>query len=88
MAVTPGRLSLYRDISACTAAVEPPCSIVALATTTNRTATLNDVLYIGGVPSVSPFVRSKLTTTRGFQGCLGVRNLASLVVNYMYIDHI
>ena len=31
------------------------------------------VMYLGGVPEVTPYVRSRLKATDGFRGCLGVR---------------
>ena len=33
---------------------------------------LNEGLYIGGIPDVIPYLRSKLSTFKGFTGCFGV----------------
>ena len=33
---------------------------------------LNEGLYIGGVPEITPYLRSKLSTFKGFTGCFGV----------------
>ena len=33
---------------------------------------LNEGLYIGGLPERTPYLRSKLSTFKGFTGCFGV----------------
>lgn len=38
---------------------------------------LEDLLFVGGLPSLTPYQRSKLTTPQGYVGCLGVNLLKS-----------
>ena len=38
------------------------------------TLDISEALYVGGVSKMTPYIRSKLKTTAGFKGCLGVRN--------------
>ena len=35
---------------------------------------VNGSLYIGGLPDVTPYIRSKIESAAGFRGCLGVNN--------------
>ena len=49
----------------------PGCLSTAVARATGQLDVANDI-YIGLVPQLTPFIRSKLITTKGMNGCIGV----------------
>ena len=49
-----------------------PCQVMLRQNLIGQELYLNEGLYIGGVPEESPYLRSKLSTFKGFIGCFGV----------------
>ena len=48
------------------------CSVNGTAKSHKDTLVLDGSLYIGGLPQLTPFIRSKLHTINYYRGCLGV----------------
>jgi len=48
------------------------CLAVDRASSTGGEIHLNGQVYVGNVPDMTPYLRSKLKTLQGFAGCLGV----------------
>ena len=44
---------------------------------------LNSDVWIGGLGRMTPYIRSKVATTNGFQGCIGVGGL--YIINCVYL---
>ena len=71
IAIGQGRLEVSRDENNCDK-VDGLCSVNKTAEVDSGNVVLDGSLYIGGVPQLTPFIRSKLKTTDGYRGCLGV----------------
>ena len=50
------------------------CSVNGTAKSQQASLMLDGSLYIGGLPRLTPFIRSKLHTVSYYRGCLGVSN--------------
>ena len=61
---------------------EGGCSVNATAKMYRGNVVLDGSLYIGGLPQLTPFIRSKLHTIKYFRGCLGV----SIIYNEKLIE--
>ena len=84
--VAEGQLNLSMEMDTCTE--ELPCFASDKVADDNEggTVNLNAAFYIGGVPSFTPYIRSKVRTTSGFIGCLGVSfNRGFYIYIYIYI---
>ena len=79
-------LTLIKDPATCpTQGSSTHCqSTTMLDNRVQQIAVVNGSLYIGGLPEVTPYVRSKIATLSGFRGCLGV----SFITKKMHLCNI
>lgn len=56
--------------------VQELCQLTLNHTNGVQSVSLNERLYVGGIPTFTPYIRSKLDSLDGFTGCLSVSPLA------------
>ena len=68
-----GYLNVTRDVTTCD--LSPRCFVstkVEEELNVFARLYLNGAFYVGNLPTLTPYARSKLVNTQGFRGCLGV----------------
>ena len=67
--------------------VSHQCHVTLRPSVIGYSINLNSDVWIGGLGRMTPYIRSKVATTNGFQGCIGVGGLYILFLTVLSYSH-